>query len=136
MSSGFLGDHFSAVVRGRKLCVLIFVYFGSSFVVLCHFFLVFGRQLLFLVFFRRRDLVFMRVLMPLLSSLTWMRIYRRKALLAHRPMIIIVSGCNFARYSSMANPDWMEWVPTTLCENSNISLPNKSVPALSDLVVI
>ena len=34
----------------------------------------------------------MSVLMPLLRSLTWMQIYRRKALLAHNPMIMIVSG--------------------------------------------
>ena len=28
----FLGDHFSVVVRGRKLCVIILVYLGSAFV--------------------------------------------------------------------------------------------------------
>ena len=31
----FLGDHFSAVVRGRKFCVIILVYLGSAFVGLC-----------------------------------------------------------------------------------------------------
>ena len=46
----FLGDHFSAVARGRKLCILIIVYLGSAFVGLCCFVLVCGRQLLFLVF--------------------------------------------------------------------------------------
>ena len=49
----FLGDHFSAVARGRKLCVLILVYLGSSFVCLCRFALICGRQLLFLVTFNR-----------------------------------------------------------------------------------
>ena len=39
----------------------------------------------------------MRVLMPLLRSLTWMRIYRRKALLDQCPMIMIVSGYTLAR---------------------------------------
>ena len=33
----FLGDHFSAVARRRKLCVLILVYLCSAFVGLCHF---------------------------------------------------------------------------------------------------
>ena len=33
----FLGDHFNAVGRGRKLCVLILVCLGSAFVVLCSF---------------------------------------------------------------------------------------------------
>ena len=51
----FLGDHFSAVARGRKLCVLILVYLGSAFVGLCRFVLVCGRQLLFLVLCRKRD---------------------------------------------------------------------------------
>ena len=50
----FLGDHFSAVVRGRKLCVLILVYLGSAFVGLCCVVLVCDRQLLFMVLCRRR----------------------------------------------------------------------------------
>ena len=74
----------------------------------------------------------MRVLMPLLMSLNWMRIYRRKALLAQRPMIMIVSVYTLARYSSMAKPDRMEWVPTSLCENPSLSSPKESVPALSE----
>ena len=74
--------------------------------------------------------------MPLLRSLTWMRIYLRKALLAYRPMIMIVSGYTLARYSSMANPDRMEWIPTSLCENVILSLTKESVPDLSELVVI
>ena len=78
----------------------------------------------------------MRVLMPLLRSLTWMRIYCRKALLAHRPMIMIVFGYTLARYSSMKNPERMEWVPNYLCVNPSISSPKESVPDLSDLVVI
>ena len=78
----------------------------------------------------------MRVLMPLLRSLTWIRIYRRKALLSHRPMIMIVSGYTLVRYSSMANPDRMEWVPTYLCENPSLSSPKESVPALSEFVVV
>ena len=51
----FLGDHFRAVVRGRKLCVLIIVHLGSAFVGLCYFYQVCGKQLLFLVLRRRRD---------------------------------------------------------------------------------
>ena len=78
----------------------------------------------------------MRVLLPLLRLLTWMRIYRRNVLLAHRPMIVIVSGYTLARYSSMENPYHMEWVPTSLCENPSLSSPKESVPTLSDLVVI
>ena len=34
----FLGDHFSAVARGRKFCVLILVCLGSALVGLCRFF--------------------------------------------------------------------------------------------------
>ena len=74
--------------------------------------------------------------MPLLRSLTWMWIYRRKALLAQRPMIMIVSGYNLSRYSFMANHDHMEWVPTSLCENPSLSSPKESVLALSEFVVI
>ena len=55
----------------------------------------------------------MGLLMPLLMSLTWMRIYHRKALLSHCPMIMIVSGYILFRYSSMANPELMKWVPTS-----------------------
>ena len=51
----FLGDHFSAVARGRKLCVLIIVCLGSAFVGLCQVFQVCGRRLLFLVLCIRRD---------------------------------------------------------------------------------
>ena len=51
----FLGENFSAVVRGRKLCVIILVYLGSAFVGLCRLVLVCGRKLIFLVLFRKRD---------------------------------------------------------------------------------
>ena len=74
----------------------------------------------------------MRVLMPLMRSLNWMRIYLRKALPSYCPMIMIVSGYTFSRYSSMENPDRMEWVPNSLCDNPSLSLPKDSVPALSD----
>ena len=74
--------------------------------------------------------------MPLMRSLTWIRIYRRKALLAHCPMIMIVSGYTLDRYSSMENPDQMEWGPTYLCENPSLSFTKESVPDLSDLVVM
>ena len=47
-------------------------------------------------------------------------------------MIIIVSGYNLARYSSMENPDRMEWVTTSLCEDPSLYSPKESVPALSD----
>ena len=74
--------------------------------------------------------------MPLLMSLTYIRIHRRKVLLAQCPMIMIVSGYTLARKSSMANPDRMEWVPTSLCENTSLSSSKESVPALSEFVVI
>ena len=74
--------------------------------------------------------------MSLLRSLNWMQIYCRYVLLAHRPMIMSFSGCTLARYSSMANPDRMEWVLTSLCENPSISLSKESVPDLSEVVVI
>ena len=78
----------------------------------------------------------MRVLKPLLRSLTWMWIYLREALLTHLPMIMIVSGYTLDRKSSMENPDCREWVPTSLCENPSLSLPKESVPDLRDLIVI
>ena len=62
----------------------------------------------------------MRVLITFLRSLTWMQTSRRNALFAHRLMIMIFSGYTLARYSSMANPDHMEWVPTYLCENPSL----------------
>ena len=65
-----------------------------------------------------------------------MRIYHKKALLAHSPMIMIFYGYTLAIYSSMANPDQMEWVPTSLCENISLYLPKYSVPDLRYLVVI
>ena len=42
----FLRDHFSAVARGRKFCVIILIYLGSAFVCLCRCVLVCGRQLM------------------------------------------------------------------------------------------
>ena len=48
----------------------------------------------------------MMVLMPLLRSLNWMQIYRRKELLDHRPMIMIVSGYTF--------PDRVPWQTLTV----------------------
>ena len=65
-----------------------------------------------------------------------MRIYRRKALVAHQPMIMIVSGYTLARDSYMAKPDQIAWVPTCLFENTSLSLPKESVSDLSDLVVM
>ena len=78
----------------------------------------------------------MRVMIPFLRPLTWMRIYLRKALLAHRPMTMIVSGYTLARNISIENPDRREWVPTSLCENTSLSFPKYSVPDLRDLVFI
>ena len=74
--------------------------------------------------------------MPLLSSLTWMQIYRRKALLAHRPMIIIFPGTLW--------PDRVPWrtltvwsgFPPSLFENASLYLPKESVPDFSEFVVI
>ena len=51
----FLGDHFSAVTRVRKLYVIVLVYLGSAFVGLCRRVLVCGRQIIFLVLCRNRD---------------------------------------------------------------------------------
>ena len=51
----FFGDHFSALERGRKLCVIILVYLGPAFVGMCCCVLVCGRQLLFLVLCINRD---------------------------------------------------------------------------------
>ena len=76
----------------------------------------------------------MRVLIPLLRLLIWMHIYLREALLAHLPMIMIVSEYTLARYSSIENPDLMEWVPNSLCENPILYFPTEIVPDLSDLV--
>ena len=36
----------------------------------------------------------------------------------------------------MANPDRMEWVLTSLCDNLILSLPKESVPALSEFIVV
>ena len=74
--------------------------------------------------------------MPLLKLLTWMHIYLRKALLAHRPMIRIVSGYTLARKSSRENPYQKEWVRNSLCENPSLYYLKESVPDLMDLVVI
>ena len=68
--------------------------------------------------------------------LTWMCIYRRKAFLAHHPMIMVVSGYTLDRKSPMENPDLREWVPTSLCENPRIYSPKEIVPDLRYLVVI
>ena len=51
----FLGDHFSAVPRGRKLYVIFLVCLGSAFVVLCYRVLVCGIQLILLVLCRKLD---------------------------------------------------------------------------------
>ena len=74
--------------------------------------------------------------MPLLRSLTSMWIYLRKALLSHRPIIIIVYGYTWVRNSSMENPDQMEWLPTSLCENPSLYLPKEGVTDLRYLGVI
>ena len=74
--------------------------------------------------------------MPLLRFLTWMQTYRRKAFLAHHPMIMILSGYTFAINSFMANPNQREWVPTSSVENSSLSLSKESVPDLRDLFFI
>ena len=74
--------------------------------------------------------------MPLLGLLTWIWIYRRKALLDHRPMIMIVSGYTLSKNNLMENPDQSEWVPTSLWENPIRYSPKESVTDLSDLVFI
>ena len=74
--------------------------------------------------------------MPLMIYLTWMGIKWRKALIAHRPMIMIVSGYTLARKISMENPDQREWVPTSLCESPSLSSQKESVTDLKNFVVI
>ena len=74
--------------------------------------------------------------MPLMRSLTWMQIYRMNELLNHGPMIMIVSGYNLDRNSSMENPEQREGVPTYLCENPSPHSSKESVPGLRDFVVI
>ena len=122
----FLGDHFRTVAKGRTLYVIVLFCVGSAFVVMCHLVLVCGRQYLLPVFYRVLVFFVMRVLMPLLRLLTWMRIYRRKALLDHRTMIMIFSGYTLDINISMAKPDQREWVPIYLCENPSLSLPKES----------
>ena len=78
----------------------------------------------------------MRSLMPLLRSLTWIRMYQRKELLDHRPIIMIVSRYTLARKTAVAKPYQSDWVTTSLWENPRCSSPKVSVPDLSDLVVI
>ena len=119
----FIGDHFSAVARGRKLYVIVLFCVGSVYVVLCRIFLVCGRQYLLPVFYRMLIFFVMRVLMPLLRFLTWMRIYHRKALLAHRLMIMIIFEYKFSINISIVNPEQREWVHTSLFENSRLSSP-------------
>ena len=102
---------------------------------LCRRVVVCGRQII-LWYYVEIMIFSLRVLMPLLRSLTWMQIYHRKELLDHRPGIMIVFGYTLAIYSSMENPDQMEWVPTSLFENPSLSLPKESVPDLRDLVVM
>ena len=51
----FLGDHVSAIARGGKLCVIVLVYLGSSFVGLCRRVLVCVRPFIFLGLCRKRN---------------------------------------------------------------------------------
>ena len=78
----------------------------------------------------------MRLLIPLMKSMDWMRIYHRKTLLSHGPMIMIVSGYTLVRNISTENADQRDWFTTSLCENMSLSLPKESVPDLRYLVVI
>ena len=48
----FLGDHFSAVARGRKLYVIVLFCIGLAYVVLCCLVLVYGRKYLLSVLYR------------------------------------------------------------------------------------
>ena len=92
----FVGEHFSAVARGRKLYVIVLVCLGSAFLV-C---VVVSWCVVdnFYFWYCVESVIFaVKVLMPLLRSLTWMRVYLSKALNAHRPMIMIVSGYTLAR---------------------------------------
>ena len=132
--SSFLRDHFRTLARGRKLYFIVLFLVGSVCVVLCCLVLVCVIQYMFSLLYRM--LVFFRVLIPLLRLLIWIRIYHRKALLAHHYMIMIFSGYTLARKSSMANPVQKEWVPTSLCENISIFLSKETVPDIRDLVVI
>ena len=51
----FVGDHFSVVMRGMKLYVIVLVCLDSAFVGMCCRVLVCGRKLLFMVLCRNRD---------------------------------------------------------------------------------
>ena len=115
---------------------VIFPFFVvSAYVILCRLVLSCGRQSLLPVLYRRFFFV-MSLLVPLMRLMTWMRIYSRKVLLDHFPIIIVVSGYTLARKFSMENPDQIEWVLTSLCENPNLSLPKESLPDLRWLVVV
>ena len=46
------------------------------------------------------------------------------------------SWVHFGQIEFMENPDCMEWVPTSLCDNPSLSSPKESGPALNELVVI
>ena len=48
----FLGNHFSAVARGRMLYVIVLFFVGSAYVVLCCLVLVSGIKSLLPVFYR------------------------------------------------------------------------------------
>ena len=62
--------------------------------------------------------------------------YQMKEFMDHRPMIVIISGYTIARKSSMAKPNWSEWVPISLCKEPRCFSPKESLPDLRFLVLI
>ena len=126
----FLGGHFSAAVCH---CPLIYRFILCNSILSCP---VMWQTISASGIVYNACFFVMRLLMPFLVSLTWMQIYRRKALLAHRTMIIFVYGYTLYRKSSMSNPYKGGWVPTPFCENPSLSSTKDSLPDLRDLVVI
>ena len=65
----------------------------------------------------------MSSLMPLLRSLSRIWMYTMNEFLDHRPIAMILSGCNLARKRSMTKPDHSECVPTYFLDNPIHSSP-------------
>ncbi len=60
--------------------------------------------------------------------------YRRRALLDHRPMSMIVYTGNSPRYIAIAVPDLMEWVPILSLEIPRHALPMAPTALWSALI--
>ena len=73
---------------------------------------------------------------------TCFRMYRRKASLDHRPIIMIVNVGTLARYMAMAEPDLMECVPISSGSKPRLSFPicaaadRSLVRTVADVIVL